>query len=69
MHEYAPITLDMIEYAGIYQKNSAEYARIVNMSDAVHSLRSHSLLISCSLSNVCILLFNANFSMCKLIID
>ena len=31
----------MIEYAGIYpKKQSAEYARILNMSNVVHSIRS-----------------------------
>ena len=41
MREYALITLSMIEYAGIYMKKpSAEYAKILNVSDAVHSIRS-----------------------------
>ena len=41
MREYALITLNTIEYAGIYLKNqSAEYARILNVSNAVHSIRS-----------------------------
>ena len=42
MREYAPITLNIIEYAGIYpKKQRAEYARISNVSDAAHSsLRS-----------------------------
>ena len=41
MHEYALITLNTIEYAGIYLKNqSAEYTRILNVSNAVHSIRS-----------------------------
>ena len=36
--------MNMIEYAGIYLKNqSVEYVRIIpNVSDAVHSIRSHS---------------------------
>ena len=39
MHEYASITLNMIEYTGIdLKKQSAEYARILNVSDAVHSM-------------------------------
>ena len=37
----------MIEYAGIYlTKQSAEYARILNVSDAVHSIRSLYKLLS-----------------------
>ena len=41
MREYALRTLNMIEYAGIYlKKQSAEYARILSVSDAVHSIRS-----------------------------
>ena len=41
MREYALITLNTIEYAGIYLKSqSAEYARILNVSNAVHSIRS-----------------------------
>ena len=41
MREYALITLNMTEYAGIYlKKQSADYAKIVNVSDAVHSSRS-----------------------------
>ena len=49
MCEYASVTLIMIEYAGIYlKKQSAEYARILNVSDAVHSIRSlYKLLRSC----------------------
>ena len=32
MREYAPVTLNMIEYAGIYlEKQSAEYAIILNV--------------------------------------
>ena len=35
MREYALITLNMIEYTGIYlKKPSAEYPRILNVSDA-----------------------------------
>ena len=41
MCESASVTLNMIEYASIYlkkkKKQSAEYARILNLSDAVHS--------------------------------
>ena len=41
MREYALITLHMIEYAVIYlEKQSAEYARILNVSDGVHSIKS-----------------------------
>ena len=41
MREYALITLNMIEYASTNLKTwSAEYARIPNVPDAVHSLRS-----------------------------
>ena len=37
----------MIEYAGIYLKNqSAKYSRILNVSDAVHSVRSLYKLLS-----------------------
>ena len=37
MGKYASIPLNMIEYAGIYLiKQSTEYARILNVSDAVH---------------------------------
>ena len=36
MREYALITLNTTEYAGIYlKKQSAEYARILNVSDAL----------------------------------
>ena len=42
------ITLNLIKYVGIYLKNSAEYARILNVSDTVHSIKSlHKLLSSC----------------------
>ena len=34
MCEYALINLNMIEYAGYLKKQSAEYARILNVSDA-----------------------------------
>ena len=41
MREYALMTLNMIEYDGIYlEKKPAEYARILNGSDAVHNIRS-----------------------------
>ena len=48
MSEYALITLNVIEYADVYlKKQSAEYARIIlNVSDAVHSIRLLSLLSS-----------------------
>ena len=47
MREYALITLNMIEYAGIYlKKQSSEYARILNVSDAVHNIRSLYELLS-----------------------
>ena len=41
MPEYASIMLNMIEYASTYlkkKKQSAEYTRILNMSDAVHRI-------------------------------
>ena len=47
--EYALITLNMIGYAGIFlkkQQQSAEYARIMNVLDAVHSIRSLYKLLS-----------------------
>ena len=41
MSEYALITPNMIGYDGAYmKKQSAKYARIENVSDAVHSIRS-----------------------------
>ena len=47
MREYALITLNMIEYTSINQKKqSAEYASILNVSDAVHSIRSLYKLLS-----------------------
>ena len=47
MREYALITLNIIEYIGIYlKKQSADYARILNVSDAVHSIRSLYKLLS-----------------------
>ena len=47
MLECALLTLNMIEYASIYlKKHIAEYARILNLSDAVHSIRSLSKLLS-----------------------
>ena len=48
MREYASVTLSMIEYAGIYlKKQNGEYARILNVSHAVDSIRSlHKLLSS-----------------------
>ena len=47
MREYASIALNKIEYSGTYlKKQSAEYARILNVSDAVHSRRSLYKLLS-----------------------
>ena len=55
MLECALLTLNIIEYASIYlivpvympPKQIAQYARILNVSDAVHSIRSlHKLLTS-----------------------
>ena len=47
MREYALITLNMIEYASINMKTwSAEYARIPDVPDAMHSLRSLYKLLS-----------------------
>ena len=41
------MTLNVTEYVGIYlKKQSAEYARILNVSDAVHSIRSVYKLLS-----------------------
>ena len=38
MCEYVLITLNMVKHAGMYlQKQRAEYARILNMSDVVHN--------------------------------
>ena len=38
MCEYALMLLNIINYAGIYlKKQSTEYARILNVSDAVHT--------------------------------
>ena len=40
--------LNMLEYACIYlNKQSSEYARILNVSDAVHIIRSLWKLLSC----------------------
>ena len=46
MHEYVLIILNTTEYAGIYlkkkkRKNSAEYSKIPNVSDAVHSISTN----------------------------
>ena len=39
--EYAWITLNIIEYVGLYlKKQGTEYARILNVLDAVHNTRS-----------------------------
>ena len=41
MRECPSVTLNMIEYTGIYLKiQSAEYATILDVSNAVHSIRS-----------------------------
>ena len=43
----ASVMLNIIEYADFYlQKQSAEYTRILNISDAVHSIRSLYKLLS-----------------------
>ena len=40
MHEYALTTLNIIEYARIHlKKQGADYAKSLNESDAVHSLK------------------------------
>ena len=40
MRAYTLITLNMIEYSSLYlKKQSAEYARILDVSDAVHSIK------------------------------
>ena len=45
--QYDWIALNMTEYAGIYLKNQhREYARILNVSDSVHSIRSLYKLLS-----------------------
>ena len=47
MCEYALIKLNMIGHTNIYlKKQGAEYARILNVSDAVHSIRSLYKLLS-----------------------
>ena len=47
MRQYASVTINIIEYAGIYQeKLSDEYARILNVSDAEHSIKSLYKLLS-----------------------
>ena len=47
MGEYALITLTIIEYAGIYlKKQSAEYARVLDVSDAVQSIMPLNRLLS-----------------------
>ena len=46
MSQYAN-RLNMVEYAGIYlKKQSTEYARILNVFDVVHSIRSLYKLLS-----------------------
>ena len=40
MREYPSITLNMVEYAGIYLKKCVEYVKIIlSVFDAVHSIR------------------------------
>ena len=47
MREYALIMLNIREYACIYMnKQYSEYARILNVSDAVHSINSLYELLS-----------------------
>ena len=47
MHDRALIMLNMIEYTDIYlKKRSIEYARTMNESAAVHSMRSLYKLLS-----------------------
>ena len=47
MLEYALRMLNMMKYARIYLRNlSTEYARILNVSDAVHSISSLYKLLS-----------------------
>ena len=48
MSGYALVTLDMIDYVNVYlKKQSAEHVRIIlNVSDAVHSIRSVNILSS-----------------------
>ena len=47
MCEYTLIMLNMLEYTWIYlNKQSSEYARLVNVSDAVRSIRSLYKLLS-----------------------
>ena len=47
MHQYASLVLSLIEYGDIYLKiQSVEYARILNVSDTVHSVRSLYKLMS-----------------------
>ena len=42
IRKYALIMLDMIEYVDMYfNKQSAEYVRILNVFDAVHSVRTN----------------------------
>ena len=48
MSEYPSIMLNMVEYTDVYlKKQNPEYARIIlNVSDAVHSIRSLYNLLS-----------------------
>ena len=49
MHPHTSVTTNIIKYAGIYQeKLSTEYARFLDISDAVHSIKSlYKLLSDC----------------------
>ena len=47
MRKYISVMVNMLEYACIYlNKQSSKYARILNMFDAVHSIRSLYKLLS-----------------------
>ena len=67
MLEYALITLNTTEYSSMYlKKQSAEYTRILNVSDAVHSIKSlYKLLSSCRQRDVFRTLSEHNGAFCK----
>ena len=68
MSEYPLRMLNMIEYADVYlKKRSAEYARIIlNVSDAVHSIRSlYNLLSRCRDRNIQTLSNISDGAFCK----
>ena len=47
MREYALKTLDIIEYTGInLNKQSSEFAKILNVSEALHTIKSPYKLLS-----------------------